>query len=332
MCDCGPGCACPGCIVHRGASAHASGLESCSNPTTCNACLECTMQTIVQNPVMDEWLRQLNVNTTVPDANLSDPSSSLSPASSPQSPFVPGPNQPQQQGVSPDLRFDPGMWQTYALWNNLQGQPAVPTPPEDCCGGRCKCPPGMCACPADCCGCCQGCSCTSCLHQDPTMGTGKTLTFALSGERAPCCGGTRPLRAEGETSNHAGPSTSRSAMQGHPSYQNGPALDLRGVYEWDTPSLDVPRVTLSRASSSSSRSSSQHSFPSSSQGSAYTGSPVIPQDNTAVRSCCASMETMDTSFQSHSPVPYPSPATTRLQERTFNSSQFNTDASDSRMF
>ena len=258
-CDCGPTCSCPGCVIHRGPSAIPQGLESCVNPATCTSCMDCTMLTAVDNnPAMDEFLRRFAAEAP------SNESGSTLPGPGPS---LYGAEQPSQQPPQP---FDPAMWQTYALWSSLQNQLSGPPPPEDatsvCCAGQCKCPPGMCACPSDCCGCCSGCSCPSCDHEDRSMGlgNGKTLTFAVSGERAPCCGGGRRNPGPDYGQQAAGPSTAGPSRTGldAASFDGRRALDLRGVYEdWNnsSSSVNVPKVSLSRASSSSSKSSSHGS-------------------------------------------------------------------------
>lgn len=306
-CDCGPNCSCPGCVIHRGPSAVTQGFETCVNPSTCTSCMDCTMlNALDNNPAFDDWLRRLSA----PEV----PSGNPSPSIPDSTPSAYNPLEQQQQQT-----FDASMWQTYALWSNLQNQVAGPTPPEDasslCCNGQCKCAPGTCACPADCCGCCTGCACPSCDHEDRSMGigSGKTLTFAVSGERAPCCGSGGQRNAAAEYRPQPGPATAgpSTSRQGAVSFNVHPPLDLRGVYEWNasSSSMDVPRVSLSRASSSSSRSSSHRSHRSSSQD--VSPSPAAHTPDGAVRSCCASMQTLNTSragsahsgSNSNSPIP-----------------------------
>ena len=328
-CDCGPNCSCPGCVIHRGPSAvaHPQGLESCANPSTCTSCMDCTMLVALENnPAFDDWVRRLGTAEYV-----SNPTPSI-PSSAPSPPYLLSSDQHSQQ-------FDPAMWQTYALWSNLQNQLSGPPPAEDagsmCCSGQCKCPAGMCACPSDCCGCCTGCSCPSCEHEDRTMGTGKTLTFAVSGERASCCG----RRNTGtDYSQQAGPSSAGPSMSGHGSLEfEGRVLDLRGVYEdWNasSSSTSVPRVSLSRASSSSSRSSSQQSHRSSSQGLTSGHHSDIN-----VRSCCADMQTLSTSrpashrsgsnSNSNSPIP-PSYSPSSIEQ--YSGSPFDIEDGSPRIF
>lgn len=334
-CDCGPNCSCPGCIIHRGPSAapQPQGFDSCVNPNTCTSCMDCTMLAALDNnPAFDDWLRRL----TSSDFSAGNPTPSIPSSLSP-----PHYNQaPDHQAQHPE-EFDPSMWQTYALWSNLQNQLAGPTPPEDgaslCCSGQCKCPPGMCACPSDCCGCCTGCSCPSCEHEDRSMGTGKTLTFAVSGERASCCG-RRNTGTDYSQQQHAGSSSSAGpsmSAQNPLRYDGQRVLDIRGVYEeWNASESSVPRVSLSRASSSSSRSSSQQSHRSSSQ---ELGS-VHHSDNN-VRSCCAGMQTLSTSrptshrsgshSNSNSPIP-PSYSPSSIEQ--YSGSPFDIEDGSPRIF
>ncbi|KIP03133.1 hypothetical protein PHLGIDRAFT_16085 [Phlebiopsis gigantea 11061_1 CR5-6] len=306
-CDCGPNCSCPGCVIHRGPSAVQQGFESCHNNSTCTSCMDCTMLSALDNnPAFDDWLRRLSASDFP-----SDDSGAFDPRAA-SAFFVPSSSQQQQDPNHMQQQFDPGMWQTYALWTNLQNQPAAPSPPEDgtsaCCSGQCKCPPGMCACPSDCCGCCTGCACPTCSHEDRSMGTGKTITFATSGERAPCCGSRN---AAPHYAPQAGPSTTGSSQNVVDSETHRP-LDLRGVYtEWDASgSSPVPRVSLSRASSSSARSSSQQSHRSSSHG-PVGSTPAFHNSDSNVRSCCSGMQNLNTSTpashhsgsNSNSPIP-----------------------------
>lgn len=317
-CECGPTCACPGCYIHQGSSATRAGMDACANPSSCMFCFNCTLLAATQDNITgDEWLR----NSNFPDVS----SSGNSEIGSGPPFYMPSPGQSNQHPSS----FDPSMWQTYALWNNLSSQPGAPTPPEDaeatCCNGQCKCPPGMCMCPSDCCGCCAGCACPSCEHDDRSMGTGKTLTFAVSGERGPCCSGSRSRSADpgvgnpGSSSRHGTSAT--SAGQETSQYADSTSgQDFQSVYdEWSglSSALTVPRVALSRASSSSSRSSSQHSHHSSAhEHGPSPGVHVHAADSAAIRSCCRGLQSMGTSSSpasqtsgSVSPIPPPPPFT-----------------------
>ncbi|OSD00638.1 hypothetical protein PYCCODRAFT_1370869, partial [Trametes coccinea BRFM310] len=235
LCNCGSTCACPGCLQHNGPNVDPS--ASCANPATCAACLECNILSLttwssevtqpmyeasqMQNP--EDWLQQMSVipNLITPPFN---PHPSVSATSAPQ--------------LDPRYEVPPGV--AYGGWNDPRtfqaSQTFAATDESDCCGGRCKCPPGMCACPPDCCGCCQGCSCSGCTHDD---GSGRSLTFATSGERAPCCGGgagvderdawsAQPIQAPTHSSNStfiASPSSSSSASTTHnlqPKPRNAP--------------------------------------------------------------------------------------------------------------
>lgn len=339
-CDCGANCACPGCIIHRGPSAAPQSFESCVNPSTCSSCMDCTMLTAIDStPAFEEWFRRMSAADGAPG----NPNSLLpNSASSPPSQF----DTTSERHNPLSQHFDPTVWQSYALWPNLQHQFSGPPPLEDgasvCCAGQCKCPLKMCACPADCCGCCSGCGCSTCHHEDRSMGTsnGKTLTFAVSGERASCCSRGRQNTAPDCNQQVEPPIAGTSTRSlGEVNFDASRSLDLRGVYEeWSTPeasSMEVPRVSLSRASSSSSRSSSQRSHRSSSQG--FTPSPTALTPDGGVGACCTSMQTLSTSRpESHhsssnanSPIPssYTSP---RIEQ--FSGAPFDIDDGSPRIF
>nr|QDK64612.1 ACE1 transcription factor [Ganoderma lucidum] len=248
VCGCGTSCACPGCMEHNGPSIDPNG--ACSNPANCAACLECNINTLAAlataNPRamfdasdmqnVDDWL------SSVPD-----------PVPFTQQPpiFSPTQSQTRRQGQNePDLRYDAAMMQQYGLWNGATAPMQQVQPTEDCCGGQCACPPGMCQCAAD--------------HYDST--SGRTLTFAVSGERAPCCGGgpSQTGSARSLSGNAiAGPSSSSRAAPG-PNMGASRMPTSDGQAQWFAPTLAVPRTSLSRASSSSSKSSGPLSASSSS--------------------------------------------------------------------
>ncbi|PIL29324.1 transcription factor [Ganoderma sinense ZZ0214-1] len=231
VCGCGTACACPGCMEHNGPSADPN--APCADPNTCVACLECNINTLAAlatgNPRamfdttglqnVDDWL------SSVPEP--------ISGALQPPPIFSQSQSQSQSQ-------YDSAMMQqSYGLWNAAS---APMQQAEDCCGGQCRCPPGMCRCSAD--------------RYDSA--SGRTLTFAVSGERAPCRDG-----GVSQTSAHnavGGPSGSRSAQGSGSSRIPFP----EGQVPWFPPTLAVPRTSLSRASSSSSKSSGPLSASSSS--------------------------------------------------------------------
>ncbi|KAI0357893.1 hypothetical protein OH77DRAFT_1312084 [Trametes cingulata] len=290
LCNCGSSCACPGCVEHNGPNVDPS--ASCANPTSCSACLECNilaftslpgemtqpMYEATQTQNVDEWLRQVSM----PDFASSSMTtgSAISPTSQTQ----------------PDVRFDPSAAQ-YRMWNDPRVAPTMPpfspAMESQCCGGRCKCPAGMCACPPDCCGCCQGCTCVGCDHE---AGSERTLTFATSGERAPCCGGRSH---SGDRPSASGPSSPPPVTHSNTGLSN-PSINSSRFVEgpWPSQLLTVPRETLSRASSHSSKSSPHPSTSSSSPG-PYAGSGEALQnsgvrDMPTVQSCCSSMGNLTT--------------------------------------
>ncbi|OBZ66465.1 hypothetical protein A0H81_13600 [Grifola frondosa] len=306
----------------------------CANPGTCLFCLDCGIPTSaptnssaqaqydapsLQN--IDDWLREVSAVPSFqsPNIQLDSPFSSI-----------------LGQG-QPDTRFDPAMLQTYALWSSLQNGQAQSqlsrSIPQECCGGRCKCPAGMCACAADCCGCCQGCQCPECEHGDDPN---KILTFAVSGERGSCCGGAH---THGRTETYAphvpvaGPSGA-NINGGVGSIRNegrDEGTVFRGPNDgWFDQSLTLPRTsTLSRASSRSSKSSSQQSYQSSSPAPYTDGVGVshgMGADMHVVRACCASMEMINTSMSidgsSNSPSPGPPDRTNDVVDYAQSSRMF----------
>ncbi|KAI0640422.1 hypothetical protein C8Q79DRAFT_451642 [Trametes meyenii] len=278
LCNCGSTCACPGCLEHNGPNTDPT--AACVNPNSCSACLECNILALTslasdiaqptydptQVPNVDDWLRQV---ASMPDFG----SSSLTSASA-FSPSSPG---------QLDMRFDPSVAQSYRAWNDPRTTQAFsPLAESECCGGRCQCPTGICSCPPDCCGCCQGCSCSSCNHDS---GSGRTLTFATSGERASCCGGRSHGDASSGSSMTAGPSPRRASDSNlpHPSFGS----TRLGEGSWLSQLLAVPRETDSRGSSISSLPSPTPSIASSPGPHASAGD--APQEAPADRSCCASV-------------------------------------------
>ncbi|KAI0795582.1 hypothetical protein C8Q75DRAFT_457673 [Abortiporus biennis] len=316
LCGCGPNCVCPGCIIHRGSAASPSPMESCANPGACNACLDCNMLSLPldippdtplsryeasQFQSIDDWIRQMSTMSQQQfNQMLSSPAS--------------------HSGQQPN-QFDPTSWQTYALWSNLQGQTSMAAAPEECCGGRCGCPVGMCTCTADCCGCCQGCQCPECEHPEDSSAN-KTLTFATSGERSACCGGSQNRISEQPTAStstiqqfggSSGINFPNNVLSNHPSSSPGSSY----FPNWSSPELGTHRAVVSRASSSSSRSSSPHSHSSSSHASGYS-----PVSNAAMGSCCTSFQQLGSPSRSSNPAPSMPVHDPGTQHRTLTRSDF----------
>lgn len=305
-CGCGSGCGCPNCLVHHPDPNNVNAPSNCSNPGTCNTCLDCTILSLPssippdtplsryeasQYPSIDDWIQQVSSLTSQTNGSIGPSLSQLPP-----------PPAPTEQ----DVRFNPSSWQTYALYSSLQAQGLARSAPQECCGGRCGCPSGMCVCSADCCGCCQGCSCSDCDRMNVTGGGGgggKTLTFAVSGERGSCCGSTKS--DSDRRSPLAGTGNGGSASGYRPVANNS----FLGPATWDNSYLGVPRAFDSGASSSS-RSSSPHSH--SSCGSSNRSDGTRQQLDLVsggggggggggdVQSCCAAMRVMDAPSSSRS--------------------------------
>lgn len=77
VCGCGDNCQCPGCIMHNGASdlPSSSAFSLCMNPGACSTCLDCTILSLpaslpldtplslydgYQSQSIDEWIRQVS--------------------------------------------------------------------------------------------------------------------------------------------------------------------------------------------------------------------------------------------------------------------------------
>ncbi|KAK7683596.1 hypothetical protein QCA50_013434 [Cerrena zonata] len=349
LCSCGPNCSCPACVIHRGPTFDSTApYDACNNPGACFACANCglfnpnlpTSPAALSNDQLaqlefpehiDDWLRQLSsMLDNAPGASeqpQQQQQQSQQQYTQTQQPSNAPPTDTQQS-----MPFNPALWQSYALWSNLQNQAAQASPaPEECCGGRCKCPAGMCLCAADCCGCCQGCQCPECSHEEGD----RTVTFAVSGERQSCCGPSNHghHRRRSPPSGGAGGSGSGSTSygqggQGHNVASSSSSHSQSGYFgQWSDPSLTTHRATVSRASSTSSRTSgsvASHS-PTSSE---YDYAAADPQ---VLSSCCSGLQNISTSGSPQPPAQIPSssssvPAAYDRSSPTFSdpSTQFRT--------
>ncbi|KAH9931976.1 uncharacterized protein B0H18DRAFT_988990 [Fomitopsis serialis] len=295
LCGCGPTCACPGCIEHRGPDVLLG--APCTDPNTCIACLEYGMLGMpvpsppdvpayeaAQAQNVDEWLRQMADTEPPMQPQSSIPaqlSSSFTQSSVPPSRTQNNSRTSPQQVPSPsgaaglpgsheaDMPYDPALLRTYALWNDLRDARTRSRPAQgewdeqDELGHTQQVTDadsysGRCQCPAGMCACPVECC------------RGGRITFALSAERnASCCRPSstssssppalrqNPRQTVGTNVQQPEPITEAWAMQG----TSGTAGE-GGVVDWGA--LDVPRVTLSRASSHWSQSSAGHSPSSSS--------------------------------------------------------------------
>ena len=82
LCGCGDDCSCPGCLRHNRSTAinPSSAYSSCSNPSACGACLDCTILSLPPSAIpppdtalsiydsqpdaIDDWLRQMLSSTS----------------------------------------------------------------------------------------------------------------------------------------------------------------------------------------------------------------------------------------------------------------------------
>nr|QPL20069.1 copper fist DNA-binding domain protein [Trametes gibbosa] len=318
LCNCGSTCACAGCLDHNGPNVDP--VASCTNPNTCSACLECNIIALtalssevtqsfydparVQN--VDDWLRQVS---SLPDFVSSG---------------NPNPAFPSSTLAQSEPRFDEVAYQGHMAWSeDLRAVTSLPSlssaVESECCGGRCQCPTGLCSCSSGCCGCCQGCSCTGCDHESSS---GRTLTFATSGERAPCCGGS-------DHDDYSTGSPISSVQHTQVSFSadllSSPSETARlADSTWSSHLLTVPRETLSRASSLSSSKSSPNPSTSSSSPMPYVDPPNSVRDGdsrhtSGIKSCCSSMGKLSTKAAggglSRSP-PQPGPSSSGFPHST----------------
>jgi hypothetical protein len=53
LCGCGPTCQCPGCVEHAGGAATSNAYDLCANPSSCAACLQCSILALPNAPSGD---------------------------------------------------------------------------------------------------------------------------------------------------------------------------------------------------------------------------------------------------------------------------------------
>lgn len=163
-CACGDSCSCPGCSQHNGAAISPGGAyASCTNPTSCTFCLDCTILSFSANTAqpsldtnsdpqsreLEEWLRQI--------------SGSASPTPMGMQPTI----SPYELVVNNQVHALP----------NAEGIMRSAVTQADNRYGRCpSCPGGSCSCSAG------GRQC-----EQPNDGFRSRTTFAVSGERGACC-------------------------------------------------------------------------------------------------------------------------------------------------
>jgi len=224
-CNCGDGCACPGCVEHNGGRATVPGtsaFSSCANPGECSHCLDCTILSLPvtfppdnalsiydsQSQSIDEWIRQISAQSN-----------------------------PMSDSAPPSLTPDLGMAAAYAppAWNDVQlprfSESTRNCPSSECCKEQCKCPSGLCTCPGN-------CDCRECAeheHHDDFVARTSGLTFATSGERGSC-----PSGGNGR------------GIRSLESFERGSRLNLGPNINQGL--LDIPDLSRSRSSSTSSQS------------------------------------------------------------------------------
>lgn len=280
ICGCGPNCACPGCFEHRGRGALSSAV--CANPDICMACLDCLPNPLSsddsdmaysdsQSHSVDEWLRQMASmqaqSAMTPDLLPSfarAPGPVLPPlASLHHAPISPprvsrSSAAPAVHSSAPDMPYDPAFLQTYALWSNLRDARADSQPAQ----GEWDADPEFV-------GLVPGRVEEQPARPPPDRGRDAPPPSSLTvpGRHRRMSAGVAQPR----------PSTDAWAVRSHHALAGG------GTVDWNTLSLDVPRVTLSRASSHSSRSTGGRSH--SSSVSSLDSALVMPSPSASGSGC-----------------------------------------------
>ncbi|KAG5653726.1 hypothetical protein H0H81_011133 [Sphagnurus paluster] len=138
-CGCGDNCHCPGCIQHNpGATPTSSAFSSCTSPSTCTTCLDCTILSLpaslppdtslsiydtYQADSIDEWIRQVS---SLPHPSPTPPNTAIDMQTSRVD------QQSLWDGYLPITEPDAGLGIGYIV--------------EPCRGVPCKCPPDRCEC------------------------------------------------------------------------------------------------------------------------------------------------------------------------------------------
>ncbi|OJA16523.1 hypothetical protein AZE42_00637 [Rhizopogon vesiculosus] len=88
VCACGDSCMCPGCTLHNPSITGGAAYATCTNPTSCAFCLDCTILSLPagipppnidlssepsQSQEFDEWLRQVSTSALSPVASNLQP-------------------------------------------------------------------------------------------------------------------------------------------------------------------------------------------------------------------------------------------------------------------
>lgn len=284
ICGCGPNCACPGCFEHRGRDALSS--AACANPDVCMACLDCLPNPLSsddssmaysdsQSNSVDEWLRQMTSvqsQAALPPDLLPPFARSPAPVLPPLASLNQAPLSPQRGSRSsaspavrqpaPDMPYDPAFLQTYALWSNLRDARADSQPAQ----GEWDADPELVS---------LGPGRVEQQHPerpppDPSRGRdAPSSSLTVPGPQRRAGGGL----AQPRPTTDAWAVRSQRALTG-----SGTADD-----QWNAQSLDVPRVTLSRASSHSSGSTGGRSHASST--SSLDSALVMPSPSVSGSAC-----------------------------------------------
>jgi hypothetical protein len=225
-CGCGTSCACPGCLEHGAPpSAAAHAFDTCVNPETCAACLQCSVNTLAP--------------TTLPDSGMSnfDYQSPQYQSMQVQQIFdwlesVPSQMPPVHPATSQaDNSYSLYAQQTWSApelpTSYPQIQQTLASDAASCCGDNCRCAPGQCSCD----------------------GHGR-LTFATSGMRGVCCnGGDGSRSATSARSRSASVSSGAGSATSYPGPADIPLILSGGPQFYDYAVSTSSESSLSRSPS-----------------------------------------------------------------------------------
>ena len=243
MCQCGDNCGCPGCYQHNNNNTQGPSPQTCTNPGRCQSCFNCIAATFMTSAEQDPTIDQFTLDPTLATP-LPSPYATGSGADIGFQPYYGSNMNLENASGTSDFTISMGyLPQNMAGVSNtgdatLFGGPMpqvsmMPTPSafqgSTQLHTRCRrCGPGQCACRSNDCGCDYG-------EEPSPFGRNPSLTFATSGERAPCCGsgssGTQTQsRSQPQSSEPSSSQPSRS-QSGRSSFTNLGQMNLSVDYQ-----------------------------------------------------------------------------------------------------
>ncbi|KAG6820487.1 hypothetical protein H0H93_016549 [Arthromyces matolae] len=148
-CGCGDNCRCPGCVEHNSkATPASSAFSSCTNPSSCSTCLDCTILSLpaslppdtslsiydaFQTDSLDDWIRAVSSLPRVPPS------------------VIPTTAAPTAANTAPRADLEQTSWEGYLppITEQLPPDNEFGYSIKPCCGVMCKCDPETCECKID---------------------------------------------------------------------------------------------------------------------------------------------------------------------------------------